>query len=476
MTRSARSLTDARTHDPSPQPHPLRRDAALAPHARHVAISLPGDPRRRGARERSRDHHRLAQARVGAAQGGSGFLAAHPRHRRARAAEHRRLLQRQGGGDDGWDGARGVRHALGQARGDRRSRHAAAGRVRPRRGGADPHGRRLRGVPVYDRGPRRRRAADRGGLQGADAVGRADRLGQGAQQRVRPARAPSAFSRRPADRRRGPWPALAGGGGDGAWLRRRAAQHRRGQGGRSGCDGARLRPGDRGRPRGVPRRSDATARHGRALDAGGWEGQSFVRGLDPFYPIVDSAERVARLVGIGARLVQLRVKDKDEAMVARETRAALAICAKAGATLVVNDYWRIAIDEGAPWIHLGQADLDGADIAAIRRAGLRLGVSTHDEAELDRALALDPDYVALGPIYPTILKAMAFAPQGLARISEWKRRIGAIPLVAIGGLTVERAKLCLAAGADVVAVVTDITLNADPEARAREWIAATRPA
>jgi len=201
-----------------------------------------------------------------------------------------------------------------------------------------------------------------------------------------------------------------------------------------------------------------------------------VRGLDPFYPIVDSAERVARLVGIGARLVQLRVKDKDEAMVARETRAALAICAKAGATLVVNDYWRIAIDEGAPWIHLGQADLDGADIAAIRRAGLRLGVSTHDEAELDRALALDPDYVALGPIYPTILKAMAFAPQGLARISEWKRRIGAIPLVAIGGLTVERAKLCLAAGADVVAVVTDITLNADPEARAREWIAATRPA
>jgi thiamine-phosphate pyrophosphorylase len=198
--------------------------------------------------------------------------------------------------------------------------------------------------------------------------------------------------------------------------------------------------------------------------------------LDPFYPIVDSAAWVARLVGVGARLVQLRVKDKDEAAVARETRAALAVSAKAGATLVVNDYWRIAVDEGAPWAHLGQGDLDGADIAAIRRAGLRLGVSTHDDAELARALALDPDYVALGPIYPTILKAMAFAPQGLPRIGEWKRRIGAIPLVAIGGLTVERAKLCLAAGADVVSVVTDITLNADPEARTREWIAATRPA
>jgi thiamine-phosphate pyrophosphorylase len=196
--------------------------------------------------------------------------------------------------------------------------------------------------------------------------------------------------------------------------------------------------------------------------------------LDPFYPIVDSAAWVARLVGVGAQLIQLRVKDKSEAAVAREARAALTICAAGGATLVVNDYWRVAIDEGAPWVHLGQGDLDGADIAAVRKAGVKLGVSTHDDAELKRALALEPDYVALGPIYPTILKAMAFAPQGLDRIGEWKRRIGAVPLVAIGGLSVERAKLCLAAGADIVSVVTDITLNADPEARAREWIAATR--
>ncbi len=199
-------------------------------------------------------------------------------------------------------------------------------------------------------------------------------------------------------------------------------------------------------------------------------------GLDPFYPIVDSAAWVARLTGVGARLVQLRVKEKDAASVQRETREAVATCAKAGATLVVNDYWRIAIDEGAPWVHLGQTDLDDADIGAIRKAGLRLGVSTHDDAELKRALNLDPDYVALGPIYPTILKAMAFAPQGLDRIGEWKRRIGSTPLVAIGGLTVERGKLCLAAGADIVSVVTDITLNPDPEARTREWIAATRPA
>ena len=197
--------------------------------------------------------------------------------------------------------------------------------------------------------------------------------------------------------------------------------------------------------------------------------------LDPFYPIVDSAAWVARLVGVGARLIQLRVKDKDEAAVRRETREALAVCDKTRATLVVNDHWRVAIDEGAPWVHLGQGDLDDADVGAVRRAGIKLGLSTHDDAELKRALALDPDYVALGPIYPTILKAMAFAPQGLDRIGEWKRRIGAIPLVAIGGLNPERAKSCLAAGADIVSVVTDITLNADPEGRAKEWIAATRP-
>ena len=199
-------------------------------------------------------------------------------------------------------------------------------------------------------------------------------------------------------------------------------------------------------------------------------------GLDPFYPIVDSAEWVARLVRVGAKFIQLRIKDKDEAAVARETRMALAACKVVGASLVVNDYWRVAIDEGASWVHLGQDDLNDADVLAVRKAGIRVGISTHDEAELVRALTFAPDYVALGPIYPTILKAMAFAPQGLENIGEWKRRIGTLPLVAIGGLNVERAKLCLAAGADIVSVVTDITLNADPEARAREWIAATRAA
>ena len=140
----------------------------------------------------------------------------------------------------------------------------------------------------------------------------------------------------------------------------------------------------------------------------------------------------------------------------------------------MNDYWRIAIDEKCPWVHLGQEDLVDADVGAIRRAGLLLGVSTHDHAELDKGLSVDPDYVALGPIYPTLLKKMPFAPQGLDRIGEWKKLVGAKPLVAIGGLTLERALLCLKAGADSAAVVGDIVNNADPVAQAQKWIAETR--
>ncbi|HEY8033710.1 MAG TPA: thiamine phosphate synthase, partial [Methylocella sp.] len=104
----------------------------------------------------------------------------------------------------------------------------------------------------------------------------------------------------------------------------------------------------------------------------------------------------------------------------------------------------------------------------------KFGVSTHDEAELSRALETEPDYIALGPIYPTILKQMAFAPQGLLRITEWKTKTGSIPLVAIGGITLERAARVLQAGADSAAVVTDISRNADPEQRTRDWVNATR--
>jgi thiamine-phosphate pyrophosphorylase len=198
--------------------------------------------------------------------------------------------------------------------------------------------------------------------------------------------------------------------------------------------------------------------------------------LDPFYLVVDSAAWIARLLPCGVRLVQLRIKDKPDATIRAEIIKAKALCSRDGAKLVVNDYWRQAIDAGCDFIHLGQGDLATADLCAIRRAGIKFGVSTHDEAELFRALETGPDYIALGPIYPTILKAMAFAPQGLPRTTEWKKKIGKLPLVGIGGITLERAAGVLQAGADSAAVVTDISRNGDPEQRARDWVKATRGA
>jgi len=196
--------------------------------------------------------------------------------------------------------------------------------------------------------------------------------------------------------------------------------------------------------------------------------------LDPFYPIFDSADWLERMLPLGVKLVQLRVKDRPEIEVAREIARAKRLCAEVGCVLVVNDYWKLAIAEGCDFLHLGQEDLDTADLGAIRKAGLKLGVSSHDEAELERALATEPDYVALGPVYPTILKQMRFGPQGLERLGEWKRRIGDLPLVGIGGISLERAPGVFEAGADIVAAVTDITLNADPEGRLKAWVAATR--
>jgi len=191
---------------------------------------------------------------------------------------------------------------------------------------------------------------------------------------------------------------------------------------------------------------------------------------DRFYPVVDSVAWVARLAALGVGTIQLRAKDLTHDQAVMLMREALGEIAGTSAKLVVNDYWRAAIDVGAQHLHLGQEDLAEADVPAIRRAGLTLGLSTHDDAELDTALKHAPDYIALGPIYPTTLKAMRFAPQGLDRIGAWKKRIGDIPLVAIGGITLERAPGVFAAGTDSIAVVSDITQNSHPDARVRAWL------
>jgi thiamine-phosphate pyrophosphorylase len=191
---------------------------------------------------------------------------------------------------------------------------------------------------------------------------------------------------------------------------------------------------------------------------------------DRFYPVVDSVAWVARLVRLGVGTVQLRAKELDDGAALQLVTDALAMTKDTPTKLVVNDYWRAAIVAGAKHLHLGQEDLAAADLAAIRQAGLTLGISTHDDDELETALRAKPDYVALGPIFPTTLKSMRFAPQGIPKIAEWKKRVGNIPLVAIGGIKLEQAPAIFAAGADSIAVVSDVTQHADPDARVRAWL------
>ena len=192
--------------------------------------------------------------------------------------------------------------------------------------------------------------------------------------------------------------------------------------------------------------------------------------LDRFYLIVEDAAWIERLVPLGVKLVQLRIKNQPAEHVRREVAVAKSLCARLGACLVVNDYWQCALEERCAFVHLGQTDLDGADVRALRRADIRIGISTHSHAELDRALQFDPDYIALGPIYPTMLKRMPWEPQGLRRIVEWKRLVGPRPLVAIGGITADRLSEVFAAGADSAAVVSDVCRHPAPEARVREWL------
>ncbi|ORM60781.1 thiamine phosphate synthase [Pantoea rodasii] len=179
------------------------------------------------------------------------------------------------------------------------------------------------------------------------------------------------------------------------------------------------------------------------------------------YPVVDSVEWIARLLEAGVRTLQLRIKDCQDHEVEDAVREAIALGKQYRARLFINDYWRLAIKYNAYGVHLGQEDLDVANLDAIRQAGLRLGLSTHDDAELDRALALRPSYIALGHIYPTQTKDMPSAPQGVAELKRHLARLQDVPTVAIGGISLDRVPEVLATGVGSIAVVSAITQAAD---------------
>jgi thiamine-phosphate pyrophosphorylase len=192
--------------------------------------------------------------------------------------------------------------------------------------------------------------------------------------------------------------------------------------------------------------------------------------LDPFYPIVPDVGWIARLVPCGVRTVQLRLKDATPEECRRQIAESMEICTRHNCQLIVNDHWTEAIDLGASCIHLGQEDLETADLDTIQSSGIGLGVSSHDRTELKIALDAKPDHVALGPIYETTLKRMKWRPQGLEKLSGWVARAGC-PVVAIGGITLERAPNVWTQGVAAIAVVTDVIFHDTPEARTEAWLA-----
>ncbi len=192
-----------------------------------------------------------------------------------------------------------------------------------------------------------------------------------------------------------------------------------------------------------------------------------------FYPVVPTAAWVERLLSWGVRTIQLRIKAADHtpASIAMEVNAAIeAGKAVPDAQVFINDHWQLALAAGAYGVHLGQEDLGLADIEALRGSGMRLGLSTHTPAELARAKAVQPSYLAIGPIYPTTLKVMPYEPVGLERLAEWAKQAAPYPVVAIGGISLERMPGVLACGVDGLAVVSAVTLAGDPRQAALDGL------
>ena len=199
-----------------------------------------------------------------------------------------------------------------------------------------------------------------------------------------------------------------------------------------------------------------------------------------FYPVVHDAAWVRRLLDWGVRTVQLRFKADGytPAEIRQEVYAAVAAgLATPGAQVFINDHWQLALDIGAYGVHLGQEDLDAlpaADLARLRDSGTRLGLSTHTPEELARAKAAGPSYLAIGPIYPTTLKVMPYEPVGLERLALWAREAAPYPVVAIGGISLDRLPGVKACGVDGIAVVSAVTLAADARAAVAEGLALMR--
>jgi thiamine-phosphate diphosphorylase len=199
------------------------------------------------------------------------------------------------------------------------------------------------------------------------------------------------------------------------------------------------------------------------------QGFKALTGALGFYPVVPDADWVQQLLRWGVRTIQLRYKPvaDGDATVAQQVRAAVAAGrAVAGAQVFINDHWRLALAEGAYGVHLGQEDwtaLSSAERELLRASGMRLGLSTHTPEEWTLAQSAKPSYLAIGPVYPTTLKVMPYQPVGLENLKEWIQRVSPCPVVAIGGISLERLPDVAACGVNGVAVVSAVTQAIDPQ-------------
>jgi len=187
------------------------------------------------------------------------------------------------------------------------------------------------------------------------------------------------------------------------------------------------------------------------------------------YPVVDRSTWLTKLLPLGVSTIQLRIKDLTGTALENEIITAIDLANKFNARLFINDYWQLAIKHRAYGVHLGQEDLATADIQAIKAAGLRLGISTHCYYEVAHAHALQPSYLACGPIFPTQSKLMPFLPQGISQLIRWRKTLD-YPLVAIGGINLSNFSDVVATGVEGIAMISAITNASNPTASARELI------
>ena len=181
------------------------------------------------------------------------------------------------------------------------------------------------------------------------------------------------------------------------------------------------------------------------------------------YPVVDDVSWIKTVLSLGVKTVQLRIKNPEQADIEEQIIKAIELGRQYDAQVFINDYWQLAIKYKAFGIHLGQEDIEIADLQAISDAGICLGVSTHDDSELLKVKALNPSYLALGHIFPTPTKDMPSQPQGLVNLAKNQQLAGGTPTVAIGGIDLTVAEQVWQTGVDSIAVVRAITQASNVE-------------